>query len=250
MVKNFSVDWMAQSHHDTLPKEISTDIDTLDIIPVHFRPHVPCMVQPRPPTSYNKVHIQTKPKTTGIKFMDTSTNCQNPETRLSSPLHPAICASPSLSEISGYSSGYDSEAASSECPSLEGSEEERDGVKRRARTRFTPEQIEKLEKIFYKHKYPEAADRVKTALKLNLSETQVRTWFQNRRMKLKREVQDMRIECLAPAQSQMIFPPMHQCQSGYVGQHLHTMYGPIVQHIPMQPMASQQHSMMPNAHYY
>lgn len=72
----------------------------------------------------------------------------------------------------GYTSGYDSEAASSECPSVE--EGERDGGQRRVRTRFTPEQIEKLEKIFNKHKYPDAGERVKTALKLNLSETQVR----------------------------------------------------------------------------
>lgn len=82
----------------------------------------------------------------------------------------------SASENSGYSSGYESEAAASECPTTEdGSEGERDGgVQRRVRTKFTPEQIEKLEKIFSKHKYLDASERVKTAQKLNLSETQVR----------------------------------------------------------------------------
>lgn len=56
----------------------------------------------------------------------------------------------------------------------EESEEERDGAQRRVRTRFTPSQIEKMEKIFNKHKYPDVGNRVKTARKLNLSETQVK----------------------------------------------------------------------------
>lgn len=80
-----------------------------------------------------------------------------------------------VSEISGYSSGYESEAASSECLSVdEGNEVERDGSQRRVRTKFTPEQISKLEKIFTKHKYLDAGERVKTAQKLNLTETQVK----------------------------------------------------------------------------
>ncbi|XP_042358555.1 ventral expressed homeobox [Plectropomus leopardus] len=63
---------------------------------------------------------------------------------------------------------------------------------RRMRTKFTSEQISNLEKEFSKHKYLGAVQRGKVAEKLNLSETQVKTWFQNRRMKLKREVQDLR----------------------------------------------------------
>lgn len=81
----------------------------------------------------------------------------------------------SVSEFSGYSSGYESEAASSECLSVDdGSEVEKDATQRRVRTKFTPEQINKLEKIFTKHKYLDAGERVKTAQKLNLTETQVR----------------------------------------------------------------------------
>lgn len=81
----------------------------------------------------------------------------------------------SVSENSGYSSGYESEAAASECASVEdGHELEKEDVQRRIRTKFTPEQIDKLEKIFSKHRYLDAGERIKTALKLNLSETQVR----------------------------------------------------------------------------
>lgn len=74
--------------------------------------------------------------------------------------------------MSGYSSGYESEAAASECPSVE--EAERESQRRRARTKFTPEQIDKLEKIFSKHKYLDAGERMKTARRLGLTETQVR----------------------------------------------------------------------------
>lgn len=56
----------------------------------------------------------------------------------------------------------------------DGSEVEKDAPQRRVRTKFTPEQINRLEKIFTKHKYLDAGERVKTAQKLNLTETQVR----------------------------------------------------------------------------
>uniref|UniRef100_A0A3Q3MCH6 Ventral homeobox n=1 Tax=Mastacembelus armatus TaxID=205130 RepID=A0A3Q3MCH6_9TELE len=108
-------------------------------------------------------------------------------------------------------------SASSECLSVdEGSEVEKDGPQRRVRTKFTPEQISKLERIFTKHKYLDAGERVKTAQKLNLSETQVRTWFQNRRMKLKREMQDY----LAPQVPPMMFQPVVQYH-GVAGQRHH-----------------------------
>ncbi|XP_014056322.1 homeobox protein vent1 [Salmo salar] len=246
---NFTVDWLAKSHHDTIRKE-----EPMDTMLTHFKPHVPCMVQPRPPTSYNKVYLQPKPKTTRFEFTNSTEKPTNLESRWSSPLHPSSCSSPNLSENSEYSSGYDSEAASSECPSVEEeSEEERDGAQRRVRTRFTPSQIEKMEKIFNKHKYPDAGNRVKTARKLNLSETQVRTWFQNRRMKQKREVQDFRAEYLAPAQSPMIFQPIRPFQyHGFGGQHLsytaanHAMY--MVQQ--MVSYHQHPHPMMSNAHFY
>lgn len=73
--------------------------------------------------------------------------------------------------MSGYSSGYDSEATSSECLSVDEMEE---AQQRRVRTKFTTEQINKLEKIFSIHKYLDAGERMKTAQKLSLTETQVR----------------------------------------------------------------------------
>ncbi|XP_022072935.1 homeobox protein vent1-like [Acanthochromis polyacanthus] len=209
MVKYFSVDWLAQSHHSgTTEEEHRAGMDT----PVTSRPHIPCMVQPSPPT-LGKSYLQPKPKSSKpTENMEPVEKKGDQDSRLCSPLHLTNCSSPIL-ETSGYSSGYESEAASSECLSLdEGMEAEKDGPRRRVRTKFTPEQISKLEKIFNKHRYLDAGERVKTAQKLSLTETQVRTWFQNRRMKRKRELQDY-------PSPQVIFQhlPLVQCQ-GMAGQ--------------------------------
>ncbi|KAI3362968.1 hypothetical protein L3Q82_011644 [Scortum barcoo] len=202
MVKYLSVDWLAQSHHDTAPTE-GPGAGT-DPAPT-CRPHIPCMVQPRPP-AFGKSYLQPKPR--APKPVD---HMEPTESSPGSPLHPASCASP-ISEISGYSSGYESEAASPECLSVD--EAEKDAPQRRVRTKFTPEQISKLEKIFSKHKYLDAGERVKTAHKLNLSETQVRTWFQNRRMKLKREVQDYLAPQVPPVMLQHLAPVQYHSAAG------------------------------------
>uniref|UniRef100_A0A4W6DA41 Homeobox domain-containing protein n=1 Tax=Lates calcarifer TaxID=8187 RepID=A0A4W6DA41_LATCA len=89
---------------------------------------------------------------------------------------------------------------------------------RRMRTKFTSEQISTLENTFSRHKYLGATQRKKFAEKLNLSETQVgvKTWFQNRRMKLKREVQDLRPAFLSvPA---ALLPPQLFQHPGLSGQ--------------------------------
>ncbi|XP_031731120.1 ventrally expressed dharma/bozozok antagonist [Anarrhichthys ocellatus] len=61
---------------------------------------------------------------------------------------------------------------------------------RRPRTAFTAEQISSLEKSFKRNAYLGTQDKAELCKKLNLSDKQIRNWFQNRRMKLKRTVQD------------------------------------------------------------
>ncbi|XP_072533125.1 homeobox protein vent1-like [Salminus brasiliensis] len=237
MVKNFSVDWLAQSYHDS-----KQEPESLEASPAAPKRHVLCSVQPRPPTSYNKAYLQPKPKCTRTEQKTPIELLKDKESVLFSP-SPRNCSSPSSSENSGYSSGYESEAASSECPSVEdGNEAEKDiSTQRRVRTKFTPEQIDKLEKIFNKHKYLDAGERVKTALKLSLSETQVRTWFQNRRMKLKREVQEMRGDYLVPTMTPVLFPGVSPVQHCYTGQR--TALPPLM----MSPLAFQQ-TTLPHQH--
>uniref|UniRef100_A0A8V0ZML5 VENT homeobox n=1 Tax=Gallus gallus TaxID=9031 RepID=A0A8V0ZML5_CHICK len=104
-------------------------------------------------------------------------------------LRPPAAGSP---QAPGKAAGRSRECS---CP-----EEPRGG--RRLRTAFSAEQISTLESSFQRHRYLGAAERRKLAGRMRLSEVQVRikTWFQNRRMKLKRQLQELRPEpfCTPP----------------------------------------------------
>lgn len=59
--------------------------------------------------------------------------------------------------------------------------------KKKARTTFTGRQIFELEKQFKEKKYLTASERSYMASLLNVTETQVKIWFQNRRTKWKKQ---------------------------------------------------------------
>ncbi|KRZ60564.1 Homeobox protein ceh-31 [Trichinella nativa] len=58
---------------------------------------------------------------------------------------------------------------------------------RKARTIFTDQQLKALEESFEQQKYLSVQDRLDLAKQLKLSDTQVKTWYQNRRTKWKRQ---------------------------------------------------------------
>ncbi|XP_011144763.1 barH-like 2 homeobox protein [Harpegnathos saltator] len=113
---------------------------------------------------------------------DTIDPGSSPCTRLGSP-PPALSPSPSPATTSGKSCGVSSSAPPT-------------GRKpRRRRTAFTHAQLAYLERKFRCQKYLSVADRSDVADALSLSETQVKTWYQNRRTKWKRQNQ-LRLEQL------------------------------------------------------
>eukprot|EP00108_Taenia_solium_P002167 TsM_000009400 transcript=TsM_000009400 gene=TsM_000009400 len=58
---------------------------------------------------------------------------------------------------------------------------------RKARTAFTDSQLSELERHFEAQKYLSVQDRIQLANRLKLNDTQVKTWYQNRRTKWKRQ---------------------------------------------------------------
>uniref|UniRef100_A0A672NH89 Homeobox domain-containing protein n=1 Tax=Sinocyclocheilus grahami TaxID=75366 RepID=A0A672NH89_SINGR len=125
-----------------------------------------------------------------VEWLSQSFHAQDPEQEKCVKL--IACAPDAFSGAPQASSEMHGEGET-KAPSSPTSKYDRESAsQRRVRTKFSSEQISRLEKSFSKHKYLGATQRRRTAEKLQLSETQVKTWFQNRRMKLKREVQDAR----------------------------------------------------------
>lgn len=72
--------------------------------------------------------------------------------------------------------------------------------RRKSRTAFTNQQIYELEKRFLYQKYLTPADRDEIAQNLGLTNAQVITWFQNRRAKLKRDLEELKNDVVATKQ--------------------------------------------------
>lgn len=80
--------------------------------------------------------------------------------------------------------------------------------RRKSRTAFTAQQVLELERRFVFQKYLAPSERDGLAAKLGLANAQVITWFQNRRAKLKRDVEEMRADV---ASLRVLSPEVQGC---------------------------------------
>ncbi|XP_031805063.1 homeobox protein notochord-like [Sarcophilus harrisii] len=77
--------------------------------------------------------------------------------------------------------------------------------RKRSRTVFSAEQLDELEKAFLKQPYLVGMERTQLAKQLHLSETQVKVWFQNRRIKGRKQSLEQKKKKLPTAP---LSPPM------------------------------------------
>ncbi|XP_067952025.1 homeobox protein BarH-like 2 [Watersipora subatra] len=94
---------------------------------------------------------------------------------------PSVFYSPSSRELQSPQSQSDTEKDSDKLSSAL-------SKCRRSRTVFTELQLLGLEKKFESNKYLSTAERTELAKHLHLTQLQVKTWYQNRRMKWKKQV--------------------------------------------------------------
>ncbi|XP_072484513.1 homeobox protein not2-like [Notamacropus eugenii] len=80
--------------------------------------------------------------------------------------------------------------------------------RKRSRTVFSSEQLEELEKAFLKQPYLVGMERTQLAKQLHLSETQVKVWFQNRRIKGRKQSLEQKKKKLPSPVKGSFSPPM------------------------------------------
>ncbi|XP_015204483.2 ventrally expressed dharma/bozozok antagonist [Lepisosteus oculatus] len=224
MKGHFSVEWLSQSSQKTRPAarcDVVTEEPCMSSTPPESlpgfynsqegRPIYQELLRGRPWTGQDTPSLSQRP-------------APNPGTKTdpqagSHALEPEIASGTEEEETSGYESEGGQSASPADPPGGSSSSPPTPPG-RRPRTAFTSEQISRLERTFKKHAYLGTREKEELCRKLNLSEKQIKNWFQNRRMKLKRTLQDALAQaCHVKVASQLLHYPELQAfgPSAYSG---------------------------------
>ncbi|XP_035481707.2 ventrally expressed dharma/bozozok antagonist [Scophthalmus maximus] len=194
---HFSIEWMAQSSQPAGPEPVSASRTTACGTHSESLPGFYCRQK-----SENVPEQQEDSRSRGLDAY--SLNAPQHQTSHTNQVTEASFSSGTEEETSGYESEGGHSLSPSAPPDYTSPPPPPSG--RSPRTAFTAEQISSLERAFKRNAYLGTQDKAELCKKLNLSDKQIRNWFQNRRMKLKRTVQD----ALA-----------HACQANIASQFMH-----------------------------
>ncbi|KAF7386646.1 homeobox protein MSH-C-like [Vespula maculifrons] len=114
-------------------------------------------------------------------------------------------ASASLLYSSWFAQSKPGQLFGLQAPKPNGRRSRKPGIDRKPRQAYSAKQLERLEAEFKIDKYLSVSKRMELSKSLNLTEVQIKTWFQNRRTKWKKQLTSR----LKIAQRQGLFPPTY-----------------------------------------
>ncbi|XP_012283869.1 homeobox protein ceh-19 [Orussus abietinus] len=117
----------------------------------------------------------------------------------------ASLASASLLYSSWFAQSKSGQLFGLQAPKPSGRRSRKPGIDRKPRQAYSAKQLERLEAEFKVDKYLSVSKRMELSKSLNLTEVQIKTWFQNRRTKWKKQLTSR----LKIAQRQGLFSPSY-----------------------------------------